>query len=139
MKQSTVSWKNSSAGLFVSTDGGKTWGYGWEEDDTAVRTAILLEQTLKELDDRYKKATELSEELLKELDERYKTATAISAELQKTLDQRYETAKSCPRIYMRNWISGMALLWKSQKICKGVGREIQCGEEAVGRGRKRTG
>lgn len=67
--------------------------YGWEEDDTAVRTAILLEQTLKELDDRYKKATELSEELLKELDERYKTATAISAELQKTLDQRYETAK----------------------------------------------
>jgi phage minor structural protein len=93
LKQSTVAWKNSSAGLFVSTDGGKTWGYGWEADDTAVRTAILLEQTLKELDDRYKKATELSEELLKELDERYKTATAISAELQKTLDQRYETAK----------------------------------------------
>ena len=93
LKQSTVAWKNSSAGLFVSTDGGKTWGYGWESDDTAVRTAILLEQTLKELDDRYKKATELSEELLKELDERYKTATAISAELQKTLDQRYETAK----------------------------------------------
>ena len=93
LKQSTVAWKNSSAGLFVSTDGGKTWGYGWESDDTAVRTAILLEQTLKELDDRYKKATELSEELLKKLDERYKTATAISAELQKTLDQRYETAK----------------------------------------------
>ena len=93
LKQSTVAWKNSSAGLFVSTDGGKTWGYGREADDTAVRTAILLEQTLKELDDRYKKATELSEELLKELDERYKTATAISAELQKTLDQRYETAK----------------------------------------------
>ena len=93
LKQSTVAWKNSAAGLFVSTDGGKTWGYGWEADDTAVRTAILLEQTLKELDDRYKKATELSEELLKELDERYKTATAISAELQKTLDQRYETAK----------------------------------------------
>ena len=93
LKQSTVAWKNSSAGLFVSTDGGKTWGYGWESDDTAVKTAILLEQTLKELDDRYKKATELSEELLGELDERYKTATAISAELQKTLDQRYETAK----------------------------------------------
>ena len=92
LKQSTVAWKNSSAGLFVSTDGGKTWSYGWESDDTAVRTAILLEQTLKELDDRYKKATELSG-LLKELDERYKTATAISAELQKTLDQRYETAK----------------------------------------------
>ena len=55
LKQSTVAWKNSSAGLFVSTDGGKTWGYGWEADDTAVRTAILLEQTLKELDDRYKK------------------------------------------------------------------------------------
>ncbi|MFR1286951.1 MAG: hypothetical protein ACLSCD_04870 [Subdoligranulum sp.] len=47
-------WKNSSAGLFVSTDGGKNVGYGWESDDTAVRTAILLEQTLKELDDRYK-------------------------------------------------------------------------------------
>lgn len=27
LKQSTVAWKNSSAGLFVSTDGGKTWGY----------------------------------------------------------------------------------------------------------------
>lgn len=93
LSQSTVAWKNSSAGLFVSTDGGKTWGYGWESDDTADKTAILLEQTLKELDDRYKKATELSEDLLKELDERYKTSTAISAELQKTLDQRYETAK----------------------------------------------
>ena len=93
LSQSMVAWKNSSAGLFVSTDGGKTWGYGWESDDTADKTAILLEQTLKELDDRYKKATELSEDLLKELDERYKTSTAISAELQKTLDQRYETAK----------------------------------------------
>ena len=93
LKQSTVAWKNSSAGLFVSTDGGKTWGYGWESDDTAVKTAILLEQTLKELDDRYKKATELSEELLKELDDRYKTATALSSELQEQLDQRYETAK----------------------------------------------
>ena len=93
LKQSTVAWKNSPAGFFVSTDGGKKWGYGWESDDSAVKTAILLEQTLKELDDRYKKAAELSEELLEELDERYKTATAISVELQKTLDQRYETAK----------------------------------------------
>ena len=93
LKKSTIAWKNSQAGFFVSTDGGKTWGYGWEADDSAVKTAILLEQTLKELDDRYKKATELSEELLEELDERYKTAPAISAELQKTLDQRYETAK----------------------------------------------
>ena len=93
LKQSTVAWKNSPTGFFVSTDGGKTWGYGWESDDSAVKTAILLEQTLKELDDRYKKAAELSEELLEELDERYKTATAISVELQKTLDQRYETAK----------------------------------------------
>ena len=93
LKQSTAAWKNSPAGFFVSTDGGKTWGYGWESDDSAVKTAILLEQTLKELDDRYKKAAELSEELLEELDERYKTATGISVELQKTLDQRYETAK----------------------------------------------
>ena len=62
LKQSTVAWKNSPAGFFVSTDGGKTWGYGWESDDSAVKTAILLEQTLKELDDRYKKAAELSEE-----------------------------------------------------------------------------
>ena len=93
LKQSTIAWKNSPVGLFVSTDGGKTWGYGWESDDTAVKTAILLEQTLKELDDRYKKATELSEELLEELDERYKTATVLSAELQEELDQRYETAK----------------------------------------------
>ena len=80
LKQLTVAWKNSAAGLFVSTDGGKTWGYGWEADDTAVRTAILLEQTLKELDDRYKKATELSEELLKELDERYKTCLLYTSD-----------------------------------------------------------
>lgn len=93
LRQSTVAWKNSNAGFFVSLDGGKSWGYGWESDDKAVKTAILLEQTLKELDDRYKKAEELSEELLAELDERYKTATSISAELQKELDQRYETAK----------------------------------------------
>lgn len=93
LKQSTAAWKNSPAGFFVSTDGGKTWGYGWESDDSAVKTAILLEQTLKELDERYKKAAELSEELLEKLDERYQTATAISAELQKALDTRYETAK----------------------------------------------
>ena len=93
LKQSTVAWKNSSAGFFVSTDGGKTWSYGWEANGTAVRTAILLEQTLKELDDRYRKAAELSDKLLLELDERYQTATAISAELQEALDKRYETAK----------------------------------------------
>ena len=92
LKQSTVAWKNSSAGFFISVDGGKTWSYGWEANGTAVRTAILLEQTLKELDDRYKKAAELSDELLLELDERYQTATAISTELQKALDKRYETA-----------------------------------------------
>lgn len=92
LKQSTVAWKNSSAGFFISVDGGKTWSYGWEANGTAVKTAILLEQTLKELDDRYKKAAELSDELLLELDERYQTATAISAELQKALDKRYETA-----------------------------------------------
>lgn len=93
LKKSTLAWKNSSAGFFISTDGGQTWSYGWENDDTAVKTAILLEQTLKELDERYKKAAELSEELLEKLDERYQTATAISAELQKALDTRYETAK----------------------------------------------
>lgn len=93
LRQSTVAWKNSNAGFFVSQDGGKTWGYGWETDDTAVKTAILLEQTLKELDERYQTATELSEKLLLELDERYQTATSLSAELQEELDQRYETAK----------------------------------------------
>lgn len=93
LRQSTVAWKNSNAGFFVSQDGGKTWGYGWETDDTAVKTAILLEQTLKELDERYQIATELSEKLLLELDERYQTATSLSVELQKELDQRYETAK----------------------------------------------
>ena len=49
-------------------------GICWESDDSAVKTAILLEQTLKELDDRYKKAAELSMELLEELDERYKNS-----------------------------------------------------------------
>lgn len=118
LKQSTVAWKNSPAGLFVSTDGGKTWGYGWESDDTAVKTAILLEQTLKELDDRYKKATELSEELLKELDDRYKTATALSSELQEQLDQRYETQRSYPKNCLRNWTDGMEMSRHSRKHCK---------------------
>ena len=89
LSNSTVSSRNSSlTSSLNSIRNTATAAY-----DTAVKTAILLEQTLKELDDRYKKAAELSEELLEELDERYKTATAISVELQKTLDQRYETAK----------------------------------------------
>lgn len=61
LKQSTVAWKNSPAGFFVSTDGGKTWGYGWESDDSAVKTAILLEQTLKELDAKYQPYIPVSE------------------------------------------------------------------------------
>lgn len=73
LAKSTFAWKNSPAGFFISTDGGKTWGYGWERDDSPVKTALLLENTLQELDERYKKAGELTEELLEQLDERYKT------------------------------------------------------------------
>ena len=91
LKQSTAAWKNSPAGFFVSTDGGKTWGYGWESDDSAVKTAILLEQTLKELDDRYKTATAISVELQKTLDQRYETAKKLSKELYEELDKRYGT------------------------------------------------
>lgn len=81
LAKSTFAWKNSPAGFFISTDGGKTWGYGWEKDDSPVKTALLLENTLQELDERYKKAGELTEELLDQLDERYKTASALSEEL----------------------------------------------------------
>lgn len=92
LAKSTFAWKNSPAGFFISTDGGKTWGYGWEKDDSPVKTALLLENTLQELDERYKKAGELTEELLEQLDERYKTASALSEELIKSLDARYGTA-----------------------------------------------
>ena len=92
LAKSTFAWKNSPAGFFISTDGGKTWGYGWEKDDSTVKTALLLENTLQELDERYKKAGELTEELLEQLDERYKTASALSEELIKSLDARYGTA-----------------------------------------------
>ena len=53
LAKSTFAWKNSPAGFFISTDGGKTWGYGWEKDDSPVKTALLLENTLQELDERY--------------------------------------------------------------------------------------
>lgn len=76
LAKSTFAWKNSLDGFFISTDGGKTWGYGWEQDGSPVKTALLLENTLQELDERYKKAGELTEELLEQLDERYKTASA---------------------------------------------------------------
>ena len=92
LAKSTFAWKNSPAGFFISTDGGKTWGYGWEKDESPVKTALLLENTLQELDERYKKAGELTEELLDQLDERYKTASALSEELIKSLDERYGTA-----------------------------------------------
>lgn len=92
LAKSTFAWKNSLDGFFVSTDGGKTWGYGWEKDDSPVKTALLLENTLQELDERYKAASSLTEELLQKLDERYKTAKALSEELMGKLDERYGTA-----------------------------------------------
>ena len=93
LEQSTLAWKNSTAGFFVSTDGGRSWGYGWGQAGEPVRTAILLEQTLEELDARYEKAGALTEQLLAELDERYGTATALSEELVRKLDARYEIAQ----------------------------------------------
>ena len=92
LAKSTFAWKNSPDGFFVSTDGGKTWGYGWEKDDSPVKTALLLENTLQELDERYKAASALTEDLLQKLDERYKTAKALSEELIGKLDERYRTA-----------------------------------------------
>ena len=92
LAKSTFAWKNSPDGFFISTDGGKTWGYGWEQDDSPVKTALLLENTLQELDERYKEAGALTEELLEQLDERYKAASALSEELIKSLDERYGTA-----------------------------------------------
>ena len=92
LAKSSFAWKNSPAGFFISTDGGKTWGYGWEKDDSPVKTALLLEDTLQELDERYKKAAALTDELLAQLDERYKTASALTEELLKKLDERYGVA-----------------------------------------------
>lgn len=100
LAKSTFAWKNSPAGFFISTDGGKTWGYGWEKDDSPVKTALLLENTLQELDERYKKAGELTEELLDQLDERYKTASALSEELIKSLDARYGTADKLSEVLL---------------------------------------
>lgn len=92
LAKSSFAWKNSPAGFFISTDGGKTWGYGWEKDESPVKTALLLENTLQELDERYKKAVALSDELLAQLDERYKTASALTEDLIKKLDERYGVA-----------------------------------------------
>lgn len=92
LAKSSFAWKNSPAGFFISTDGGKTWGYGWEKDDSPVKTALLLENTLQELDERYKKAAALTDELLAQLDERYKTASALTEDLLKKLDERYGVA-----------------------------------------------
>lgn len=92
LAKSSFAWKNSPAGFFISTDGGKTWGYGWEKDESPVKTALLLENTLQELDERYKKAVALSDELLAQLDERYKTASALTEDLVKKLDERYGVA-----------------------------------------------
>lgn len=92
LAKSSFAWKNSPAGFFISTDGGKTWGYGWEKDESPVKTALLLENTLQELDERYKKAEALTEELLAQLDERYKTASALTEALLKKLDERYGVA-----------------------------------------------
>lgn len=92
LAKSTFAWKNSPAGFFISTDGGKTWGFGWEKDDSPVKTALLLENTLQELDERYKKAAALTDELLAQLDERYKTASALTEDLLKKLDERYGVA-----------------------------------------------
>ena len=92
LAKSSFAWKNSPAGFFISTDGGKTWGYGWEKDETPVKTALLLENTLQELDERYKKAAALTDELLAQLDERYKTASALTEDLLKKLDERYGVA-----------------------------------------------
>lgn len=100
LAKSTFAWKNSPAGFFISTDGGKTWGYGWEKDESPVKTALLLENTLQELDERYKKAGELTEELLEQLDERYKTASALSEELIKSLDARYGTADKLSEVLL---------------------------------------
>lgn len=92
LAKSSFAWKNSPAGFFISTDGGKTWGYGWEKDESPVKTALLLENTLQELDERYKKAAALTDELLVQLDERYKTASALTEDLLKKLDERYGVA-----------------------------------------------
>lgn len=92
LAKSSFAWKNSPAGFFISTDGGKTWGYGWEKDESPVKTALLLENTLQELDERYKKAAALTDELLAQLDERYKTASALTEDLLKKLDERYGVA-----------------------------------------------
>ena len=92
LAKSSFAWKNSPAGFFISTDGGKTWGYGWEKDESPVKTALLLENTLQELDERYKKAAALTDELLAQLDERYKTASALTEDLLKKLDERYGMA-----------------------------------------------
>ena len=92
LAKSSFAWKNSPAGFFISTDGGKTWGYGWEKDESPVKTALLLENTLQELDERYKKAAALTDELLAQLDERYKTASELTEELLKKLDERYGVA-----------------------------------------------
>lgn len=39
LEDSRYAWMSGANGFFVSTDGGKTWTYGWNDEDTVVKLA----------------------------------------------------------------------------------------------------
>ncbi len=96
LSASTFAWKNSKAGLFISSDGGRTWKYGWSEEDVALMTAFDTPEVMARLDQRYVKNGGLTEELDKRyvqdnedfwngLDEKYVQSEGLTTEL----DKRY--------------------------------------------------
>lgn len=92
LAESTVAYRYGVDGYFYSTDGGQSWNYGWNNDQTAAMNAIQLPQILRILDGRYEIAKKISEALQQELDRRYEIAQKLSAELWKDLDDKYAGA-----------------------------------------------
>lgn len=40
LADSKYAWMSGSKGFFVSMDGGATWQYGWDSEETAIKTAV---------------------------------------------------------------------------------------------------
>ncbi len=96
LASSTYAWKNGKNGMFFSYDGGKTWKYGWDEEDKPVATVLDTPEALAKLDERYVLD---DEEFRQKLDDRYVQKEGLTDDLDKryvksegltdTLDKRY--------------------------------------------------
>ena len=103
LSASTFAWKNSKAGLFISSDGGRTWKYGWSEEEVALMTAFDTPEVMVRLDQRY---VQDNEDFWNGLDEKYVQSEGLTDTLDKryvqsedltdTLDERYLQIENLP-------------------------------------------